>query len=495
MASLIQVRKIKTDWLLYGGSAVFFACLITYALTNLYLALAVPFALGVVMLAILNLRTFYWFFLLCIPFSATIYFLGDSLSTTVPDEPLAWLLLGITGMLLVYDYRQFPQWFFKNSITLVITLQVLWMLFTLIFSQEFLPSLKYVLAKLWFLNAYFIFPVFVFRHQRDFKKAFLILAIPITLHAFVAFGWHYTYHFNYWLSNKVVRPFYFNHVDYSTILSMTFPMFLIAWWLSKGRKILRWLLALIIIFYLPAIVAASARAAILAVFFSLMIAGLIKLKKVNWVMPTAYALLLAGVLFLAHNNYYIKFQPDKKYTATKHTFSEAITGMFTGTDMSSMERFYRWIASVRMSREHPIVGVGPNNFYEHYKPHTVTMFSTWVSRNPERSTVHNYFLYLLVEQGWPAMILYGILIYLVFAKAQKLFHRAETRTDRSLILGMTMIFAAGFVNNFFSELIDTHKVGALFYLSAAGLVIMEQFLDQNRPNSLTSADKDPEKIA
>jgi hypothetical protein len=39
---------------------------------------------------------------------------------------------------------------------------------------------------------------------------------------------------------------------------------------------------------------------------------------------------------------------------------------------------------------------------------------------------------------------------------------------------MAMMFAAGFINNFFSELLETHKVGALFYLSIAMLVILDR---------------------
>src|SRR5690606_20309439 len=106
------------------------------------------------------------------------------------------------------------------------------------------------------------------------------------------------------------------------------------------------------------------------------------------VMPTGYLLIGIIVFSLAHNNKYIDFRPDKSQTFTQPTFFDAVAGAFTGEDMSSMERFYRWIASIRMSTAHPIVGVGPNNFYDHYKPYTVNMFATWVSRNPERSTTH-----------------------------------------------------------------------------------------------------------
>ncbi|HET8572573.1 MAG TPA: O-antigen ligase family protein [Edaphocola sp.] len=470
---------------LYGGSALFFLSIIVYTLTNQYLVLAVPFVAAVLGISILNLKSFYWFFLLTIPLSFTIYFLNGSLSTTVPDEPLAWLLLLITITLAVYNRKLFPGWFFREPITLVITLQLVWMIVAVVFSKELFPSLKFAAARFWFINAYFLFPVLIFRKARDFRKAFLVLVIPVTLHAIFAFCWHYKEHFNYWQSNIVVHPFYFNHVDYSTVLSMLFPLIFIAWRLCKGKPVLRWLLGLTLIFYIPAIYAAAARAAILAVFFAFFIGFMIHKRLVNWVMPIAYALILAGVLFLAQNNYYIKLQPNKKYTATQPTFMDAVTGMFTGRDMSSMERFYRWIAAVRMSNDNPVTGVGPNNFYDYYKPYTVSMFATWVSRNPERSTTHNYFLYMLVEQGYPAMILYGILIFLTFAQAQKTYHNTDDNFYRQAVLGTAMLLAAGFVNNFFSELIETHKVGALFYLGIAALVIMKH-LSQEKKFQMTS---------
>ena len=104
------------------------------------------------------------------------------------------------------------------------------------------------------------------------------------------------------------------------------------------------------------------------------------------------------------------------------------------------------------------------------------------------STTHNYFLFMLVEQGWPAMILYAILVMVVLAHAQKIYYRFEDRFYKKLTLGMAMMFSAGFINNFFSELLETHKVGALFYLSIAILVILDKKskdLQKEKPESTT----------
>src|SRR5690606_35997299 len=202
-------------------------------------------------------------------------------------------------------------------------------------------------------------------------------------------------------------------------------------------------------------------------------------KRIAITMLAAGFILLMSVIgLLIKDNNYFALRPDYHKTATQKTFVETISASFTGTDMSSMERFYRWIASVRMSTDRPLTGVGPNNFYEHYKGYAVTMFKTWVSRNEERSTTHNYFLFMLVEQGWPAMLLYGALVFGVFYHGQRMYHQAKDPYYKKVIMGLIMVFAAGFVNNFFSELLETHKVGALFYISISLLIVVDHLSKQ-----------------
>jgi O-antigen ligase len=174
------------------------------------------------------------------------------------------------------------------------------------------------------------------------------------------------------------------------------------------------------------------------------------------------------------NNKYIEFRPDYNKTFMHKNFTDHLIATIKGKDMSSMERLYRWVAAIRMSNDRPITGYGPRTFYYYYKPYAVTSFQTYVSRNKEHSTTHNYFLYMLVEQGWPAMILYALLMAVIFAKAQKIYHRTKDRFYRICSIGLAMVIAVGFINNFFSELIENHKVAALFYIPLALLVILDR---------------------
>ena len=469
------------------GVTLLLLCIALFSYTGNFVFLGVPFGLAGLAWMFLNWKSVYWFFLFSIPLSCEIE-LG-SFSTTVPDEPLMLLFIPLISLLVAFNYKRIPAWFLRHPITLIFFLQFVWLIVAVIFSENYVLSLKYLAAKIWFLNAYILLPVLIFREQKDFVKAFRLFAVPALLHALVAFTWHYFLNFDYWASNDVVRPFYVNHVDYSTVISMLFPLCIIAYQLSKGKIWQRRILLATIIFLIPAIFYAGARAAMLGVIFSFVISFAIRKRFVNIIMPAFYIFVISVFILLAHDDHYVKYRPNMKYTATQRTFEDLITATFRGTDMSSMERFYRWIAATRMSNDRPFTGVGPNNFYDYYKAYTSPMFKTWVSRNPEKSTSHNYFLFMLVEQGWPAMILYGILVLAVLAQAQRIYHQTDDPFYKKATMGLIMMFAVGFVNNFFSELLETHKIGALFYISITLLIVIDHLTKkQNAEKALKEPD-------
>lgn len=461
---------------LWGGMAACVAAISAYAATAFLPLLGIPFALLFAALFFINWKAAWWIFLLSIPLSQQLDLIEGTLTTTVPDEPMMWLFLLLTIVLAVSRPRSFPEWWLRSPLTLVLTLSYLWMLVAVCFSQEHFISVKFAAAKTWFLASYFVLPIFIFRRKSDFKKAFFIVLLPTLLTMLVINYWHYQLGFAFSYIHKAIGKLYYNRVDYSSFLSMFFPMLLIAVPLSKK---LRWwwqaALILTILFFLMAIYFTFARGAMLAIFFAAFIGFAIRKKFVNVVMPAFYGLLILLMVFMVRHNKYIDFRPNYEQTYTHFTFADHMIATFRGKDMSSMERLYRWIAAVRMSRERPLVGVGPNAFYHYYKPYAVSSFRTYVSRNTEQSTTHNYFLYMLVEQGWPAMLLYASLLIVFFAVAQRTYHRFKgERFYRHVTIGTAMMFAAGFINNFFSELIETHKVGALFFISISLMIVLEQ---------------------
>ncbi len=448
---------------------------ILFAWTGQYLLLAIPFVYLYILLLGVNWKLAYWIFLFSIPPSLDVWFLNGTLATSIPDEPMMWAFLLMFTLMFVNNPRILPEWWLRNPIVLVVALQFVWLIVAVVFSKEPLFSIKFFLAKCWFLVSFFVLPVFVFKEKKDFRRAFILVLIPLVITMVVIFVRHYATGFHFRKIEKAIGDLYYNHVDYSTVLSMVFPALAIAFSLSRGWSwLIRIPILLMLIFFLPAIYLTYARAAILAVIFAYVIWAAIRLRLVNFVMPVFYGLIALLLVYLIRDNKFIDLRPNYHQTYMHNTWTDHIVATFRGEDMSSMERLYRWIAGVRMSNDRPIVGYGPNSFYYHYKPYAVSSFRTYVSRNEEMSTTHNYFLYMLVEQGWPAMILYAILLIVVFAQAQKIYYRFNDQFYKKVTLALAMMFGAGFVNNFFSELLETHKVGAFFYLSIALLVILDK---------------------
>jgi O-antigen ligase len=471
----MQALNAENKWKSYLSMAILFLSVALFAYSGYYLFLAVPFVYLYILLLGANWKLAYWIFLFCIPASIQLWFLGDSLSTTVPDEPMMWCFLLMFTLMFVNNPGILPQWWWRNPLVGIIVAQYIWLIVTVCFSEEPLFSIKFLLAKTWFLVSFFVLPVFIFKEKKDYRTGFILTLIPLLATMIIIFIKHYLIGFNFRKVEKAIGDLYYNHVDYSTVMSMFFPLVPIALSLMRGWSwLLRIPLFLIGLFFIPAIYFTYARAAMLAVVFAYVVYFAIRFRLANWLMPAFYGLMALLMAYMIRDNKFMDFRPNYHQTYMHKTWADHVIATFRGEDMSSMERLYRWIAGVRMSNDRPITGYGPNSFYYYYKPYAVTAFRTYVSRNEEMSTTHNYFLYMLVEQGWPAMILYAVLLMVFFSQAQKIYYRFNDRFYKKVTLAVAMTFGAGFVNNFFSELLETHKVGALFYMSIALLVLLDK---------------------
>lgn len=457
------------------GSLLFFACIAMYEYTDNYYFIPLPFVFLYVALMGVNWKAAYWIFLFFIPCSIELNFNHDASQISLPDEPITWLFLIQFIVMWAAKPNLIPKWWWKNPLVLVVVAQFIWTAVTVIFSKVLFFSFKFLIAKTWYLVVFLILPIWVFTDKKDFAKAFVLMLVPMVITMVIIMIRHRALGFGFRKIEKAIGGLYYNHVEYSTVMSMFFPLLLVALPLTnKKNPIIRLTLAGLIAFFLVAIFLTYARAAMIAVVFAIVVGLAIRLKLVNFIMPAIYGLIAVALVYLGTNNKYFDFRPDYRNTFMHKTFTDHMIATFRGKDMSSMERLYRWVAAFRMSKDRPILGYGPHAFYYYYKPYAVSFFRTYVSRNPEHSTTHNYFIYMLVEQGWPAMLLYALLVMVFFAHAQKVFHRFTDRYYRWVTLGVAMMFAAGFINNFFSELLETHKVGALFYLSIALLIFLDK---------------------
>lgn len=456
-----------------GGALICIVCAIAVLwFQQIYFA-AVPFAVLLGLLMMYDIRIAYFLLLMSIPFS---FNLEEKLGIGIdfPDEPLMLVITLAFAFVLILNYREikFREWL-KNPLILLIVLSFIWMSITVVFSPTPSFSAKYLVKRIWYLVPFLFFALLLFQQKINIDRSFKYMFWPLLIIICIVLYRYSAVDFRFEEVHDPIQPFFLNHVMYGSMISCFVPLIAGAIFLKK-RFSFSWLfLFAALTVFLIAVYFSYSRAAWVAVIFAAVTFVFIQFRIMHYAMLAFYALVLSGVIYLSTNNTYLNYRPKFEKTIMHESLTDHIMATLQGTDISSAERYYRWIAAVRMSVDHPVLGVGPNNFYDYYKQYTITSYRTWVSRNPERSTTHNYFLFMLVEQGYPALILYATLIFMIFYHGQKVYHQQTIYFNKVVVMSALCMIAALFINNFFSELLETDKIGSLFLLGIAIIVSVD----------------------
>lgn len=432
--------------------------------------LGVPFVVLTALFIFFDLRRAYYLLLALIPLSIE-YNFNENLATDLPDEPfIVALMLG--GLLFFAVKRNvLPTNFFRNALAQLLMLHWAWIGISIFFSIGWVVSLKFWAAKTWYIVVFFLLSGVFLRSAKAFRQAIWCLAIPLVVIALRTLYIHSLAGFSFAEANHVMHPFFRNHVNYAVMMAVLMPYI----WYAKdflppntrGRKWANFgfgVLAIGILF-------AYTRAAYLALLALPFMYPVFKLRLTNAVfLATLIALLGAGV-YLGTDSRYLALAPDYEHTIFHEDFSDHLSATFEGRDMSFMERIYRWVAAVNMSIERPITGFGPNNFFGNYKKYTFPTFETYVSDNPEGSGVHNYFLMTLVEQGLVGLGLFVALLLAFFNKGEQLYQRLpQNSPDRRLVMAVLCSMGIIVINSLVGDLIETDKIGSLFFINIAVLI-------------------------
>jgi len=414
-----------------------------------------------------HINLIYFLLICCIPLSAELQ-VTEQLGTDFPDEPLMWLL----SVLLIFHFilyrkeigeKQINKWIIR-----LLLLHLGWILVSAILSQYPLLSIKYMAAKSWYILALGLGTWYCLKDKKDvLKLALILMATMLPVVTLIIFH-HAQTGFSFESVNPAVQPFFRNHVNYGAFLVCLIPLPIAGFILSSR---FRWIFGFVIIFWLAALFLSYSRGA----WMSLLAGGItvlaIRYKFMHWLAGFIFLPLAAAMLYLGYANRYLNYRPDFERTIYHQEFMDHLKATYRLTDLSTAERFHRWIGGIRMTEGHLLHGYGPNSFFYEYKPYTVTAFQTYVSINEEKSTVHNYFLLLLIEQGIPGLLIFCLLLGGLFYYVQKWYHEASDRTER--IMASTIAAVLGMIVslNMLSDLIETDKIGGLFFICLGILCI------------------------
>ena len=380
-----------------------------------------PFVGFVALWGIVNFKSLYFFMLALIPLSIE-FSVGNNLQTDLPTEPfmVGFLLIGI--FYLMSQAKKIDFSFFFNPVMVLLLLHLLWIVIASIFSTVPVFSVKFVLAKLWYVSSFLLLTSIVIKSMKDVKTAFWCIFIPLSFTVLVALVRHALVGFDFVLINPVLRPFYRNHVSYAAILAVFIPFVFYArtWYPKKSFKYNLLLISTLV--YAIAIYFSYTRACYLALAAILAAYFVFKFRLTKLMVVASFILAFVVADMVTDQNHYLVYAPSTN-TVSQKEFGDLVDATFKAEDVSSMERIYRWIAAIHMINDKPIVGFGPNGFVENYENYTIFVFETWISDNEERSGVHNYYLMTAVEQGLICLVIFLALIVSIFVPRDNHFSK------------------------------------------------------------------------
>jgi O-antigen ligase len=447
------------------------------------LVMGIPAALLLVFVAITDYRSLFFLLLACIPISVEFQF-PNGLGTDLPTEPL------IVGLMLIYLLTLFERptsgrfetsptlhlrrnIFFRHPISLMLIVGLAWATVATLSAVDTTIATKYMLAKIWYIVTFFYLGGVMLQTEQDFKRFFWSIFIPLSIAVIITTIRHAALDFSFSEVNYVMQPFFRNHVNYACIMAIFLPFVGLALtWTPRGTARQRLLIGGILLF-LFAIQLSFTRAAYGAVVGAVGYYFIIRWRLTKYVVAASIIGIIAFVGYITSENKYLDYAPKFERTITHQNFDNLLEATAKGEDISTMERVYRWVAGFMMVGERPLTGFGPNNFYDNYKTFTVTKFKTYVSDNPDHSTVHCYYLLMAIEQGIIGALLFFALIFYVLLRGEQIYYNTtivwRKHTIMATILSMVTILILIVIN----DLIETDKIGSFFYLNLAILTSMD----------------------
>ena len=444
-------------------------CILGAILTEFYPLAGLPFGLLLAYLLVVDYRQVFFLLFLVIPFSTEVELPGG-LGTDLPDEPLILLLFGVYGLYVLRHGGALDLRFVRHPLSLLLLAHVAWIAFTALTSANVLVSIKFLLAKLWYVTVFYFLAARLLVDQAQVRKLLWYTLPAVTVTVLWVLVRHFPSGFDFEVADEVVRPFYRNHVNYASMLALLMPPLVWLWSRYRRFSFRWWTFLLCGAVLLTGVWFSYTRAAYVCLLGAGAAYFVVRWRLLRYGMVAAVIAACVGVLYLAQNNTYLDYAPDYERTVSIKQWDNLLEATAKGEDISTMERVYRWVAGSQMIPERPVTGFGPGNFYNFYRGYTVSSFETYVSFNPEKSGIHSYYLMTLVEQGWPGFLLFTAFVFATLLYGEQIYRRCTDPDERALVMALILCLVIIDALLLINDMVETDKVGPFFFLSAALLV-------------------------
>jgi putative inorganic carbon (hco3(-)) transporter len=471
------IKYLKLYW--------FPALMLAYILGNMYVLTnkrlyfypynALPLILFVIYTAIFHLQNLVYLLAFATPLAISLKEMGltQGPDLSIPTEPI------MAGIMLVYLLNQASRGitdkkFLRHPVTVIITIQLLWMFITMLTSSDMVVSVKYFVSRLWFMFSCYIIIPHVFHSKKNIINFVFAYSFALAIVVGYTLVVHSQFNFNDKAADWVVSPFYNDHTAYGAALAMFIPVLVSFWFLKSVPNYMKWMALGLFLWFMLGIVLSFARAGWLSLAIALAILITLTLKiKLRTVL-----LVLTGltVLFFVFQTEII-LALNKISTDSEGGFENNIESVANiSTDASNRERLNRWSCAIRMWEDKPFFGWGPGTYMFKYAPYQLSRDLTIISTNfGTGGNAHSEYLGPLAEQGVIGLLIVVFLLFYAASLGYRLVYTLAGREDRILCIGIFLGLMTYFVHGFFNNFLDTDKLSLPFWAFLAALVCFDLY--------------------
>ncbi len=422
----------------------------------------VPFAAVVFLLALTSIDKLLWIIVFTTPLSLNLEELDiGGIGMFVPTEPLLFGIMLIFFLKLLYE-KNYDIEVFRHPMTLAIFISLAWVLITTITSSLPVISIKFLLARLWFIVAMYFIGTQLFKRVSNIRLFFWLYIIPLSCVAVYTFIHHALNGFEERPAHWVMQPFFKDHTVYGAVVAMMFPISICLLSMKRYKRY-KPILLIFTLSILLGIVFSYGRAAwiSLVVAFIVSLIYLLKIRRAVVFSITGLIVLFAVVFWFD----IIDVLEENKQDSTSENLTEHVQSITNiSTDASNLERINRWNSAFRMFERRPVFGWGPGTYAFQYAPFQSSEDLTIISTNAgDMGNAHSEFIGPLAEQGVLGLLTFVFIIVVFYVRASHLYFKLPKGELRKIVFYVILAFTTYLINGTLNNFLDTDKASIPFW--------------------------------
>ncbi len=397
-----------------------------------------------------------------------------------PTEPIIVVIMGLYVLSHLIK-PAFDRRVILHPLTLLLLLNLTWMLVCTFTSTMPVVSLKYFMMRLWYVTVFYFLALDVFRYFGNIRWFLGLLISAMALVIIYATLHHLSLGLSQDLAGRAPNPFFKDHTIYGTTIALMIPIGFSFALLRRpfgNSQWMRYTAIVIIPVLLIGLVLSFSRAA----WVSIVVAALalvVFYLKIRFRTLIIWGIIIGSLLTIYWTPITLFFKENE--STSDQGIKQQLQSMYNITnDASNTERINRWFSAWRMFKDRPVFGHGPGTYQFTYAPYQRHFQKTKISTNfGNRGNAHSEYLGPMAEFGILGMLSkLGLLLVALF-KGMQLYQRGRNRTVRLTALAVTLALVTYFTHGFLNNFLNYDKAAIPFFGFLAILTALDVYYNHN----------------